>query len=268
MTEQTLITVPETVLDTPQKLDYESFVPKLGSWAPHFKKFIEEEEMWKIMEKIREDAWYPDGRRKETIVPLPKDTFRAFSTTNKADLRVIFYLQDPYPKAYKGGVPHATGIAMDCRNSPNGKLQPSLDLFYDAIENQYDKKVERCKSLEYLHEQGVMMLNTDLTCKLNKTSSHEGLWLPFQKYFLEEVMGTETHVIYVLAGKVSQKMKRYITPFARILEVEHPAAAAHRNGDWNYDGIFKKINNILKDNNLSPILWDKKEWDEYKEPPF
>lgn len=244
------------------RLDHESFAPKLGSWAPHFRKFIESEDMWKIMQTIKGDA------KQDRIVPLAKDTFRAFGTTDKENLKVIFYLQDPYPRAYKGGVPHATGIAMDCSNSPNGKFQPSLDLFYDAIDDQYGGKCERNKSLEYLHEQGVMMLNTDLTCKMNKTSSHEGLWTPFQKYFLEEVIQADTHVIYVLCGKVSQKMKRYIPPFCRVLEVEHPAAAAHRNGDWEYDNIFKKINNILKDNNSDTIFWNKKEWDEYKEPPF
>ena len=56
------------------KLDFDSFAPKLGSWAPYFQKFIEGKEMWDIMQRIREDAWYPDGRRKETIVPAPENT--------------------------------------------------------------------------------------------------------------------------------------------------------------------------------------------------
>lgn len=244
------------------KLDYEKFKDKLGAWAPKFKSFIEGEEMWKIYERIREDA------QKDMIVPMSKDTFRAFSITNPSDVKVIFYLQDPYPRLYKGGIPQATGIAMDCSNAPNGKLQPSLELFYYAIDRELDKKVKRSPSLTYLHEQGVMLLNTDLTCKVNKTSSHEGLWTSFHKYFLEEVLQSDTHIIYVLCGKVSQKMARYINPFAKVLETEHPAAASHRNGDWNSEGIFRKINQILKENNTQEVFWDKTEWDEFSEPPF
>lgn len=252
-----------------EKLDWESFKPKFHeSWHHKIRPLIEGPEMWEIYQRIKEDS------KRDRIVPDSKDTFRAFKVTDKNQLKVIFYLQDPYPRAYKNGAAHACGIAMDCSNTPNGKLQPSLELFYDALSESESlrkgetTKVERCKSLEYLHEQGVMMLNTDLTCKLNKIQSHEGVWAPFQKYFLEEVMFTDTHVIYVLCGKISQKLKKIVPPFARVIEVEHPAAAAHRNGDWNYENIFRKINNILKDNNLNPILWNKDDWDSYKEPPF
>lgn len=253
---------PQIGTEKEMLLDFNSFEEKLGTWAKKFRPFFESKEMWDIMQKIKEDA------KEDTIVPLSKDTFNVFKTTEQRKLKVIFYLQDPYPRMYKGGVPHATGIAMDCSHTPNGKLQPSLELFYDAVERETGKKVTRDKSLQYLHDQGVMMLNTDLTCKLNKSQSHEGLWLPFQKYFLEEIMGADTHIIYVLCGKSSKKMKPYITPFARVLEVEHPAAAAHRNGDWESKGIFKQINNILRDNDQEMIVWDKKEWEEVDDLPF
>ena len=61
--------------------------------------------------------------------------------------------------------------------------KPSLELFYKGIENDLDMKVDKSPSLLYLQDQGVMMLNTDLTCKLNKTASHKKLWEPFQKFF-------------------------------------------------------------------------------------
>ena len=259
-----------------EKLDYTTFESKLGEWALKFKPFIESKEMWDIMQTIKSDAFEErkdkDGNkvlvRKEYIVPNSADTFRAFATTRPSDLKVIFYLMDPYPRKYKNGAFQATGIAMDCSNSPDGKLQPSLDNFYDAIDNEFGGKCERSKSLQYLHEQGVMMLNTDLTCKLNKTQSHEGLWEPFQKYFLEEVLRSDTQVIYVLCGKASLRMKKYINPFCKIFELSHPAAAAHTHTDWDSKGVFKKINMILKENNGYEVFWDKKAWDEYKEPPF
>lgn len=254
------------------KLDFQTFIPKLGEWAPKFKPFIESKQMWDIMQTVKQDAF------KEGVVPKSSDTFRAFATTRPCDIKVIFYLMDPYPRMYKEGkIPQATGIAMDCSNSPDRKLQPSLENWYDAIEkelndnndpNDMDITINRSPSLQYLHEQGVMLLNTDLTCKLNKTSSHEGLWEPFQKYFLQEVVGADTQIIYVLCGKASLRMEKYINPFCRIFKLTHPAAASHTHTDWDSKGVFTKINKILGDNNGDHIFWNKDAWDAYKNPPF
>ena len=246
-------------------MEYSDFEENFGLWAPQFKPFIESREMFDIYQRLKSDALYPDGRRKETIVPHDSLTFRAFSTTNPERLKVVFYLMDPYPRQYRNRVNQATGIAMDCSNTPDGKLQPSLTKFYDAIDKELNTKVLRSPSLEYLHEQGVMMLNTDLTCKLNKTGSHEGLWEPFQKYFLEEVLRGK-QMIFVLCGKASHKIEPYISPFGNtIIKLDHPAFAERQKTDWNSKGTFNQINKILAETG-GKIFWDKREWDE--EVPF
>jgi len=243
-------------------IKFEKVRDKFGLWADKLRPFIEGEQMWKIFQKIREDNIL------ETIVPKSSDTFRAFLTTDPNNLSAVFYLMDPYPRRYKEGLYQATGIAMSCDNSPTGKLQPSLSLFYESIEKDLKRKIAKPLSLEYLHQQGIMMLNTDLTCKLNKTESHKGLWEPFQKYILEEVLGADTHIIYILCGKASRRMERYINPFCKIFKLEHPASASHHHTDWEHEGIFNKINAILGDDNRQEIFWDKEEWVDYSTPPF
>ena len=115
-----------------KKMNYKTFEDPLGEWALQMKPFIEGEEMWELYQKIKNDvqterkinptfsASYP------FIVPRSSETFRAFKTCQPKNLKVVFYLQDPYPRLYKDGVPQACGIAMDCRNSPDKKIQPSL----------------------------------------------------------------------------------------------------------------------------------------------
>src|SRR5687768_16323127 len=193
------------------KLDYEEFRPLLGTWAEKFKSFIEGPEMYEIYQKLKND---PD-----IIVPKSDNVFRAFQECDWRNIKSIWYLMDPYPKRYKGGINRATGIAMDCSNSPDGNLQPSLEKFYDAMSKELGHKVVYSPKLDYLHHQGVMLLNTDLTCKLAKTGSHEGLWEPFQKFLLEEIMREIPGVVYVLAGKASHRMEKYISPFERILKI-------------------------------------------------
>lgn len=261
-------------------MNFETF-KTMGGWADKFRPFIEGEGMLKIYEKLRAD------RKTDMIVPRVEEVYRAFSACDPKDLKVIFYLQDPYPRLYKDGTPQACGIAMDCRNSAEGKLQPSLELWYDAIDRYLEKdyvqldgykrtkypyKCQRSPNLDYLHEQGVMLLNTDLTCKVNKTSSHEGYWKGFQEYFLKEVLYSTTGIIYVLCGNTSHNMEEYINPLGNyIFKLEHPMAAGHRGDDlWKDKGIFSTINRILTENNGkgSQIFWDKKDWDFYREPPF
>lgn len=240
-------------------MNYDDFKDQFGMWAEKFKPFIESEDFFNIYQKIKHDA------QTEIICPSSSDTFKVFELTNPNTIKVIIVLMDPYCRRYKDKKLQATGIPMDCSNSADGKLQPSLTKFYDAMSKEIGHKVEYSPSLKYLLEQGCLLLNSDLTVKLNKTQSHEGLWRPFMKYFFEEVLYGKSGIIYVLAGKSSQKLERFINPLGNhIIKIEHPAAAEYTSRDWNSEGIFTKINNILLADKGKEawILWDKKEWDE------
>jgi uracil DNA glycosylase len=237
-------------------MKYEEFEPLFGDWAPKFREFIEGQEMYDIYQKIKKDAL------KEYIVPTSDNVFKVFQKTNPNNIKNIWYLMDPYSKSYKNKEYQATGIALDCFNSPDDKLQPSLDIFYDGIDKNLNIKCKREKDLQYLLNQGVMLLNTDLTCKLNKTGSHAGLWEPFHKFFLEKVMYGTVGIPYVLSGNESKRLKKYINPLGNyIFEIEHPAAASRKQVDWNHKNIFSSINNLL----TNKIIWD---YQEYIDCPF
>jgi uracil-DNA glycosylase len=240
------------------RMNYENFAPLLGKWAEKFRPFVESEAFYNIYQTLKTDS------QTETILPTSDLTFRAFQQSDPNQIKVVWYLMDPYPRRYKDQTPQATGIALDCSNSPDKKLQPSLIKFYDALSRELEEKVDYSPSLQYLLDQGNLMLNTDLTVKLGKTASHERLWEPFQKFFLEEVMGTQSGIIYVLCGKPSHRLERYIMPLSNyIFKLEHPAAADYSARDWKSEGIFKKINHILHNNNgkNTHIFWNKREWE-------
>lgn len=246
------------------KMDYDDFKEDFGEWAKEFKPFIESKEFFDIYQKIKADA------AKEIIVPASDDTFRAFRNTPRSSIKSIWYMMDPYAKRYKDKTNQATGIAMDCSHTPDGHLQPSLELFYEGIADDLKRKrIERNPSLEYLCKQGVLLTNTDLTCKLNKTASHNKLWEPFQKYFLEEIMAKQIGIVYVLSGKESERMEQYIQPIGNyIFKIEHPVAASYSNRQWNYQGIFQKTNKILIENIGQEIIWNKEDYDKRDELPF
>lgn len=245
-----------------EKLEFDDFAGYFGLWADLFRPFIESKEMYDIYQKLKSDG------SKEHIVPSSDSTFRVFGMSNPADIKSVWYLMDPYPRRYRNKANQANGIAMDCSNSPDGKIQPSLELFYEGIQADTGKSTERSPSLDYLVKQGVLLLNTDLTCKLNKTGSHKRVWEPFQKFFLENIMSKYTGVVYVLSGESSERMERYIYPVNNyILKVEHPMAAGHRNMSWNHKNVFTTTNKLLTENKKTPIIWNRNDFEE-EEAPF
>lgn len=237
-----------------EKLNWEVFAPKFGQWAHYFEPLFGDT---MIMEEIYKEL-KEQSRSGEIICPDPVNTFRSFETMDPRLLRVVFVLLDPYP-SLKGNIKIANGIAMDCSNTKI--LQPSLDKFYGGIEESYcdgEMCLDMIKhySLDYLYNQGVMLFNSALTVPKMKTGAHTELWAPFMQYFYTEVMDKFTGMIYVLCGKESQKMKKWINPLGNyIIEVEHPSFAARQYRKWEHKGLFKQIDYILKHNNNEKINW-------------
>lgn len=259
------------------KLDVESFRPKLGEWMDKFLPFFETGEMDKIFSFLKSRR--PLGYK---IIPSSEDTFKAFSSISPGDVKAIIYLQTPYPWVLpnKEGrkIVLANGIPLDCSNTE--KCQPSLLNFYGGIAGDiYGKTVplyEESPSVQYLIDQGIMLINSDLTTELNIKNGHEGLWREFMKFFLEEIINIDyVHLPIILAGSKSQVLAKFIDPLRhRIMYCEHPAAGSYSGGGWN------TIDTLAKKNKESPIGVIKKtdyylkdggvniEWLKLQNPPF
>jgi uracil-DNA glycosylase len=241
-------------------MKYENFGPLMGDWGEKMRPFIEGEDFDKIYDFLKFES-----RRGKKICPVNTETYRAFKETPFNDLKVVWLLQDPYPW-FKNGEIVADGIAMSCSHTK--EPQPSLEIFYDAIEDCYHKglglEMLRNQDLKYLCNQGVMMLNTALTCELNKSDSHTEIWKPWTKYLIEEVLSKyENGLIFVLSGGKSQYFEKYINPLQHyIFKTEHPAFAARKMRKWDYEGVFKMIDKILWENKKVKINWD------YESAPF
>jgi len=246
-------------------MDYSRIEGQLGDWAPKFKPFIESSDFDDIYKFLKAEA--RDGK---VICPLHTDTFRAFRETSWDKLRVIFILQDPYPwvKFVNGEkVYTADGLAMSCSNT--GLCQPSLEYFYQGMEDDLGYNIPRQPDLSYLAHQGILLLNTSLTVEANKPSSHGGIWDKFINYLVEEVINYYTKgLVYVSFGKNAHVLAKAMMPFLHWgFEVEHPAAAARKERMWEHSNIFTKINKLLKDSNNQEIIWSYEEYEKYKLDP-
>ena len=227
------------------------------SWHIKMRPFIESEECDKIYEFLKKES-----KRGKKIAPLASNVYRAFRETTLDELKVVMMGMCPYHTA-KNGEFVADGLLMGCSNT--NTLQPSLEKFYDALEKEIHNglNLKRIKTPDvvYLANQGVLMINAALTTEINKAGSHIALWEPFTKYLLEHVLDT-AGVPIIFLGKDATKYERYVAPFTWTFTLSHPASAAYKQTDWDTEGVFTKVNQILMDNNNYKIIWLN------EEPPF
>lgn len=220
------------------------------SWHRHMQPFIESEACDKIYKYLKAESL-----RGKQIAPLSPNVYRCFQETSYDDLKVIMLGMCPY-HTFKSGSPVADGLLMGC--SVTKSLQPSLEQFYNGIEIElYDGLCAHCgkdPDVSYLARQGVLMLNAALTTEANKAGSHIELWEPFMKYLFEEVLNL-AGVPIIFLGKDAAKYTKYTNPFSPTFTCAHPASASYKQTQWDSEGVFKKVNKILKDNNDYEIHW-------------
>lgn len=219
----------------------------------HFKvrPFIESAECDSIYAHLKERS-----KKGHKIAPSSSLTYRCFRETPMNEIKVVLMGMAPY-HTMKNGQYVADGLLMGC--STTGILQPSLQQFYSGIaEELYEQdnpvRHSRNPDVTYLAKQGVFMYNASLTTEVNKAGSHLDIWHPFTKYVIEEIINP-LDVPVVFLGKDAEKFDRYILPFNWSFVVQHPASAAYKGTQWSPEGVFQKVNKILKDNNNFTIEW-------------
>ena len=189
----------------------------------------------------------------EDMCPQPSNVFRAFKLCPYKELKVVFLGQDPYPQR---GV--ATGVLFGNKErTPKDKLSPSLEIIKECCIN-YEiphGSIEFDNTLESWAKQGILMVNSALTCKVNEIGSHVMLWRKFMIALLKNLSYRETGLIYVLFGKQAQTFEPYIDrKYNHIIKVEHPAYFARANKIMPYN-VFIDVNKLLEGKYGETVKW-------------
>lgn len=187
------------------------------------------------------------------ICPNQSDVFKAFELCDYNNCKVVFLGQDPYPQKNV-----AIGILFgNSCDTKEENLSPSLKIVRDAAINLHIShySITFDQSLESWCKQGILMLNSALTCEMNKVGSHTMLWRPFISKLLQNYSSINPGTIYVLFGKTAQTFKPYISN-GYIIEVEHPAYFARTGKEMPVE-VFQEVNKQLKFKYNTTIEWYK-----------
>lgn len=167
-------------------------------------------------------------------------------------IKVVIVGQDPYPQP---GV--ATGLAFAC----NDKFQPSLQIILRELQKETQDEIEVFNgTLEHWEQQGVLLLNSSLSCEEWKAGSHNKIW----EEFIEGLLGIlndfkitrkeMTSLVFVFLGKQAQLFEAEISDklHFKILR-NHPAAETY--GGNKFIGFFKEVNKYLEESGQEQINW-------------
>lgn len=207
-----------------------------GDWM----KVIDKLEAMKIM------GWLKTVNP-NTLCPALPNVFRAFKLCSLSNCKVVMVGMDPYPDKFMGKT-RATGVLFgNSKDVSEDKLSPSLQVVKESVINFEipHNIITFDQTLESWAKQGILMINSALTCELNKVGSHANQWRPFISKLLKNLSNRETGIVYVLFGRQAQTLKPYINEKHNdIIEVEHPAYFARTNKIMPYS-VFEQMNNIL-----------------------
>lgn len=231
------------------KLNKDKFKPLFGDWWDKIEPFFDEGGLDPIYAQLKKESAM--GKK---IAPISGNVFRCFTVTPLSTLQIVVMGMCPYHTVHEG-IPIADGLLMGC--SFTGKLQPSLLQFYNGVEKDvYGIALDGYKNpnVDFLAAQGILMFNAALTTLAGTAGSHQDLWEPFTMYMFEKVFNIES-VPIILLGKDAAKFKQYTNSNAHVFTLSHPASATYNNGQWNTDGVFKKVTEIVKGLTRKEIEW-------------
>ena len=97
--------------------------------------------------------------------------------------------------------------------------------------------------------QGVLLLNSALTCEIDKAGSHHFVWKDFIAYTMDMLNYTDSGLKFVLMGKQAQELESMIGEHHHIIKVSHPASAAYTKTTWDCGDMFNACNNIIEGQN-------------------
>ena len=177
------------------------------------------------------------------ICPQFSDIFKAFRLCPLNSLRVVIIGQDPYPQK---GV--ATGLAFaNSPETPESSYSSSLEVLKESVINYIipHRTTIFDPSLEKWEAQGVLLLNSALSCEVGRVGSHTLLWRPFIKSLLTNLSKYHTGIVYLLMGTQAQSLEPYINKqFNHVIRIRHPSWYARNNVRMSSD-IWQEINQIL-----------------------
>lgn len=194
-------------------------------------------------------SFLQEEKKHHTVYPPGKLIFNAFNLTPLPQVKVVILGQDPY---------HGPGQAHGlCFSVPQGTpAPPSLKNIFKELQANVNFKIPAQGNLEKWAQQGVLLLNTTLSVREAKPTSHAGKgWETFTDAAIRAVSNQRNDVVFLLWGNFAFTKEALIDTQKHIVfKAPHPSPLSASRGFFGCRH-FSKTNAHLKSIGQPAIDW-------------
>lgn len=185
------------------------------------------------------------------VYPPMGDLFNALRYTSRENTKVVILGQDPYH-----GYGQAHGLCFSVKDGI--QHPPSLKNIFKELYDEYGIPVPKSGELVGWAKQGVLLLNATLSVREGAPLSHKGRgWETLTDAIIKKLNEKPEPAVFLLWGGNARAKKAFITnPRHLVLECAHPSPLSAYAGFFGC-AHFKKANEFLERNGISPIDWSK-----------
>ena len=212
------------------------------SWKIALKDEFKKEYFKQLVHHIKTEI-----KQGKKIFPKGGNIFRAFNQTPFDKIKIVIIGQDPY---------HGNGQANGLCFSVNKgiPIPPSLHNIFKELNRDIGMKLPPHGDLTNWAEQGVLLINTALTVRENKSGSHAKIWKSFTTDLIKYIGMNSSNVVFMLWGAHAKSYKEFINSENNlILEHSHPSPLSRKPFVGN--NHFVLCNDYLKARNIPIIKW-------------
>lgn len=187
---------------------------------------------------------------------LPKNPFKFQYLCQPHEVKVIIIGNEPYANPQ-----YSDGLAFA---NPSNQIHPQLKAIFQELNKDLKIPIPVNGNLDAWASQGVLLLNTVLTCEKFNPFAHRNMgWENYVRSIIQLIAYSFEHsplVVIVLGNKATQLVKKCNFPKRKNLLIMyscHPNANNQKK-DFQNRKLFSKTNKFLKKHYCMPIRWDLK----------
>lgn len=215
------------------KLSKNFWINTIGSeWTRILQETLKSDYMNKLMSFLKMEYALNEIR------PSKEDVFKAFKLCPYESLKVVIIGSDP------SCIIQSSGLLIGTKSTQN-YLPFQLFAIRKYVEESCGLNIDFDCSLESWCDQGVLLLNTAQTSRVDSPMSHVRPWNKFITSVIRNINDTSLGTIFLFLGKEGMEFLPLISSNHDILFMNTSNNAEEFNNDI-HDYSFKKINILLE----------------------
>lgn len=214
------------------------------SWSKLLDSEVERPYFQKLLSFLNKEA------KTHKIAPSG-NFFKALQLVDFDKVKVVILGQDPYPT--KG---HANGLAFAVNKGV--ETPKSLQNIFKELSSDLGVESPTDNTLLGWAQQGVLLLNTVLTCRIGEPMSHRNQgWEILTDRIIQILNERPEPILFILWGKPAESKRKLISNSKhKVLIAAHPSPLAAYRGFLGCKH-FSQSQKILKDMGYKTVDWTK-----------